>query len=273
MFRGIYAATSAMLVQEKMLDVVANNLANVDTSGFRARVAVNQAFPEVLMDRVERYAVLDEDLNEELGERKFFPYVYGRVSIGTMPLANVMCDTAMTTHQGSVTFTDSPLDLTIDGDGFFVVENGNGDRFYTRQSSFKVDGTGSVMTPEGEYLVGEAGRITIGEDAVNVSVDRSGQVLVDGQIVGTPQVVTFANPSLLRQVGRSLLAATPDSGEPEPVAAPVIQSGLLERSNVEVVLEMTRMIEAQRCYEGAAKAVTSQDELTSRLFTSVGKPA
>lgn len=273
MFRGIYAATSAMLVQEKMLDVTANNLANVDTSGFRARVAVNQAFPDVLMDRVERYAVLDEELNEELGERKFFPYVRARTHVGMMPLANVMSGTYMTTTPGVVTYTDNPYDIAIDGDGFFVVEDGNGNQFYTRQGCFQVDATGNLMTHEGEYLVGNTGRISIGDEARTVSIDDAGQILINGQVAGALQVVTFEDPTYLRHVGRSLLAATPESGEPQAVERPRIMSGLFERSNVEVVLEMTRMIEAQRCYEGAAKAVTSQDELTSRLFSSVGRPS
>lgn len=262
-----------MLVQEKMLDVTANNLANVDTSGFRARVAVNQAFPEVLMDRVERYAVLDEELNEELGHRKFFPYMYGRTSIGTMPLANVMSGTYMNTTPGVITETDNPLDIMVDGDGFFVVEDGNGNRFYTRQGNFQIDATGNIMTHEGEYLLGDGGRLAIGEDARSIVIDRAGQIMVNGAAVGNILVVNFAEPTYLRQVGRSLLAETPESGPEEPVDGPHVVSGVYERSNVEVVLEMTRMIEAQRCYEGAAKAVTSQDELTSRLFTSVGKPA
>ncbi|MDL2263930.1 flagellar basal-body rod protein FlgF [Synergistaceae bacterium OttesenSCG-928-I11] len=273
MFRGIYAATSAMLVQEKMLDVVGNNLANVDTSGFRARVAVNQSFPEVLMDRVERYTVLDEELNEELGDKKFFPYVRGRTHLGTMPLANVMSGTYMSTRPGNVTYTDNPLDIMIEGEGFFVVEDGNGNTFYTRQGSFQRNGEGFVVTHEGEFLLGDGGRVELGDDVRTLSVDEAGQVIVNGEAVATLQVVQFANPTYLRHEGRSLLSATPESGAAEAVDGPSVRGGMIERSNVEVVLEMVRMIEAQRCYEGAAKAVTSQDELTSRLFTSVGKPS
>jgi flagellar basal-body rod protein FlgG len=273
MFRGIYAATSAMLVQEKMLDVVGNNLANVDTSGFRARVAVNQSFPEVLMDRVERYTVVDEELNEELGDRKFFPYVRSRAQIGTMPLANVMSGTYMSTRPGVVTNTDNPLDIMIEGEGFFVVEDGNGNTFYTRQGSFQRNAEGFVVTHEGEFLLGDGGRVELGDDVQTLSVDETGQVIVNGEILAALQIVQFENPTHLRHEGRSLLSATPDSGDAAAAEAPIVRGGMIERSNVEVVLEMVRMIEAQRCYEGAAKAVTSQDELTSRLFTSVGKPA
>lgn len=273
MFRGIYAATSAMLVQEKMLDVVGNNLANVDTSGFRARVAVNKSFPEVLMDRVERYTVVDEALNEELGERKFYPYVKGRTSIGTMPLANVMSETYMSTRPGVMNHTDNPLDIMVDGPGFFSVEDGAGNTYYTRQGRFQKSNDGFIVTHEGEFLLGDAGRIAVGDDATSIQISDSGQVIVDGEQVAVIQVYEFANPTYLKQVGRSLLETTEYSGAPQQLEAPAMRGGMIERSNVEVVLEMVRMIEAQRCFEGAAKAVTSQDELTSRLFTSVGKPS
>ncbi|MDR1885554.1 MAG: flagellar hook-basal body complex protein, partial [Synergistaceae bacterium] len=99
------------------------------------------------------------------------------------------------------------------------------------------------------------------------------QILADGEVLGQLQVVSFEAPTYLRQVGRSLLSETPDSGTPEPVAVPQIVSGALERSNVQVVTEMVRMIEANRAYEAAGRTVTIQDELTSRLFTSVAKPS
>jgi flagellar basal-body rod protein FlgG len=272
MFRGFYAGTSAMLVQEKMLDVVGNNLANVDTAGFRGRVAVNKSFPEVLMDRIERYTIVDEALNEELGDRKFFPYIRGRVSIGTMPLANVMSETVMSQEPGVVQYTDNPLDVMINGEGFFVVEDGNGNTFYTRSGHFQKGPDGALVTHEGEFVLGDVGRIELGE-AVNFFVNETGQIYGDNELIGQFQVVTFPTPTYLRQEGRSLLSQTPDSGAPEPVEENLsIVGGALERSNVEVVTEMVRMIEANRAYEAAGRAVTIQVELTGRLFTSVGRP-
>jgi flagellar basal-body rod protein FlgG len=274
MFRGIYAGASAMLVQEKMLDVVGNNLANVDTSGFRGRVAVNKSFPEVLMDRVERYTIVDEALNEELlGDRKFFPYIHGRVPVGTMSLANVMSETIMTQQPGVVQMTENPLDVMINGEGFFVVEDNNGNQFYTRSGHFQKGPGGELMTHEGEYVVSDAGRIALG-DAVDFFVSETGQVYGDNELLGVLQVVTFDAPTYLHHEGRSLLSETPDSGEPEPLAGNVsIVGGALERSNVDVVTEMVRMIEANRAYEAAGRTVSIQDELTSRLFTSLGRPS
>jgi flagellar basal-body rod protein FlgG len=127
------------------------------------------------------------------------------------------------------------------------------------------------VTHEGEFVLGLGGRINVGEVG-QIFVDETGQVLADGEVAGQLQVVTFASPTYLRQVGRSLLSETPESGVPTPEPAPQIVGGALERSNVSVVSEMVRMIEANRAYEAAGRAVTIQDELTSRLFSAVGRP-
>ena len=271
MFRGIYAGTSAMLVQEKMLDVVGNNLANVDTSGFRGRVAVNKSFPEVLMDRVERYMIVDEALNEELKERKFFPYIRGRSSIGSISLTNVMSETTMTLERGPIQWTDNPLDVVVDGDGFLAVEDGNGNAFYTRSGNFQRNDAGMLVTHEDVYIMGDGGRIQIGE-ATQVSIGEAGQVYADNELVGTLRVVNFDTPTYLHQVSNSLLAETPQSGPPQPALNARIISGGLERSNVQVVTEMVRMIEANRAFEVAGRTVTIQDELTGRMFQSLGRP-
>ena len=272
MFRGIYMGTSAMLVQEKMLDVVGNNLANVDTSGFRGRVAVNKSFPEVLMDRVERYTVVDEVLNEELDERKFLPYFMGVTPIGTISMSNVMTDTTMSTERGPIQWTDNPLDVVLGSDGFFVVEDGSGNTFYTRSGHFQRNDQGELVTHDGGYIMGDGGRVTVGE-AARISIGENGQVYADGEQVSTLQVVNFENPTYLFQTGKSLLSETPESGAPQPVENADIVSGGLERSNVQVVLEMVRMIEANRAFEASGRAVTIQDELSGRLFTSVGRPS
>jgi len=108
-------------------------------------------------------------------------------------------------------------------------------------------------------------------DAVRYSLNDRGQLLVNGAVAGQLQVVRFPTPTRMRHVGKSLLAETPDSGAPEEVEQPKVAVGFLERSNVNVVEEMSRMIEANRAYEVAAKTVTIQDELTSRLSSAFGR--
>ncbi len=261
-----------MLVQEKMLDVVGNNLANVDTSGFKARVAVNKSFPEVLMDRVERYTIVDEMENFKLGENRFFTHQRGRAPVGSISFANVMSETTMSLAPGVVQNTSNPLDILINGPGFFVVEDGMGNTFYTRQGHFTKSDQGEIVTHEGMTLQGDGGPIQVG-DGSSISIGDSGQVIVDNQQVGQIRVVNFETPTYLRHEGKSLLSETEQSGAAEDVETPAIVGGALERSNVQVVLEMVRMIEANRAYEASAKAVTIQDELSGRMFTSVGKPA
>jgi flagellar basal-body rod protein FlgG len=207
-----------------------------------------------------------------LKERKFFPYVRGRSTIGTISMTNVLTETTMSTDRGPVQVTDNPTDVLLPGVGFFVVEDGNGNTFYTRSGHFQRDATGTLMTHDGEFVRGDGGRITLGE-ASRVSIGDNGQVYADGELVGTLQVMNFENPTYLHQAGKSLLAETPESGAPQAVVDPQIVSGALERSNVHVVLEMVRMIEANRAFEAAGRAVTIQDELSGRLFQSVGRPA
>jgi flagellar basal-body rod protein FlgG len=264
MFRGIYSGASAMLVQERMLDVTGNNLANVDTAGFRKRIAVNKSFPEVLMDRIERYA----DANP--GPGQFLPA--GRVPIGTIPLANVLSETAMSTTQGVTQVTDNPLDVAIDGEGFFVVQDAAGNVFYTRQGRFLKDAQGRLVNHEGMTVQGDAGPLEIG-DGSGAEINGEGILLVDGEQAGRLRLVNFDRPTYLKQEGRSLLSETADSGTPQDVEDPKFAAGALEHSNVSVVEEMVRMIEANRAYEAAGKTVTIQDELSGRLSTAFGQPS
>ena len=267
MHRGIYEAASGMIVQETNLDVVANNLANVDTAGFKKRVSANADF-SALLDRIEK---VSED-----GETKLttilpadMPFK-GRAVIGSLALSTVFSEDVMDTTPGVVKTTESPLDLAIDGPGFFSVANGNGDLYYTRMGNFIPDENGNIVTTNGMTLQGDGGAISIG-NATHVEVNRTGQIIADGEVVGRVAVFTFNNPTYLRQAANNLLEPTEQSGGADPVDNVKIWSGALEASNVSVVEEMVRMIEAQRVYEGASKALMTHDEQTSRLITSFSR--
>lgn len=143
MHRGIYEAASGMIVQETNLDVVTNNLANVDTAGFKKRVSANSDF-SALMDRIEK---VSED-----GETKIttilpadMPFK-GRAIIGSFALATVFSEDVTDTSPGVVKSTESPLDMAIDGPGFFAVANGNGDIYYTRMGNFIPDENGNIVS-------------------------------------------------------------------------------------------------------------------------------
>jgi flagellar basal-body rod protein FlgG len=256
-----------MLVQETYLDVVTNNLANVDTVGYRRRVPVSAEF-SALMDRIER---VSED-----GETKIVtvaPFTMnwkGKQTIGGMALAGMYVGSHMDTHPGVVRTTDSPFDAVIDGPGFFAVQDDEGNTYYTRQGNFLVGRDGTLVTMDGMSVLGDGGPIAI-EEAVSAQILNNGQVFADGEVIGQLTLCTFENPTNLQQVGRNILLSNGDSGEPVAVEDVKLLPGAIEMSNVSVVEEMVRMIEAQRAYEGASKALMTHDEQTGKLITSYGR--
>lgn len=256
-----------MLVQETHLDVVTNNLANVDTIGYRRRVPVSAEF-SAMMDRIEK---VSEDQETKIVTVPPFTMNWkGKQMIGSLALASVFSESHMDTQAGVVRVTDNPLDLLIAGPGFFAVQDGQGNTFYTRQGNFQLSGEGVIVTPEGMPLQGDGGEIAVA-DASRVMITDTGQVFADGELVGNVTLFTFENPTYLRQVGKNNLAVTAESGDPEEVEAVRLVPGALEMSNVSVVEEMVRMIEAQRAYEGASKALMAHDELTGKLVTAYGR--
>ena len=251
-----------MLVQERMLDVTANNLANVNSAGFRGRTPVNKAFPTLLMEKIDG----------QPGET--FPpkpeWLRMRAPLQDAVFANVLSETTMSTQLGVVRVTDNPLDVALEDKGFFVVSDAAGNTFYTRSGQFVRDSEGRLATHEGQLVQGQGGTVTLGE-AVSAFIDEGGQVVVDGEVVDQLQVVNFADPTYLRHVGRSLLQETAGSGAPEDNADPRLARGALEMSNVNVVSEMVRMVEANRAYEASAKAVSVHDESAPRLTQTYGR--
>jgi len=265
--RGLYAAASAMLVQETNLDVVTNNLANVNTVGFRRRVSANAEF-SALMDRIEK---ISGD-----GETKIMTYPpftmnwKGKQIIGGIALASIYSMTFMDTQPGVVQTTENPFDAVINGPGFFSVQDGAGNTFYTRQGNFMVGPEGNLITVDGMVLQGEGGPIPV-DESTTAFIMSNGQVFADGEVVGQITLYTFENPTFLQQIGRNLLVPNDNSGAPVPVEDVRLVPGAREFSNVSVVEEMVRMIEAQRAYEGASKALMAHDDATAKLITSFGR--
>lgn len=267
MNRGLYAACSAMLVQETNLDVVTNNLANANTVGFRRRVSVNGEFG-ALIDRIEK--VSEDGETKILTVPPFTMNWKGKQVIGGLALASIYSQSGMDTRPGVVRTTGAPFDAAIDGPGFFAVQDGAGNTYYTRQGNFLVGPEGTLVTLDGMEVQGDGGPIAVGE-ASTAMILSDGQVFADGAVIGQLSLFTFENPTYLRQVGRNNFSANDDSGAPVEEDVVRLMPGALEMSNVSVVEEMVRMIEAQRAYEGASKALMTHDEQTGKLITSYGK--
>lgn len=247
MIRALYSAAGGMLAQQIQLDVVANNLANVNTTGFKkSRAEFADLFYQVLYPR-------------ETGSRI-------EVGAGVRPVATTRIFTG-----GPLNPTGQPLDLAIEGDGFFMVEDGDGNTFYTRSGSFRVDAEGTIVNPDGYKLLDDGENpIEVDPQSVGVEVDANGtvyEIRPDGtrSDVGQIGLARFPNPSGLMARGGSLLQATEAAGDPAtdvPGAEGFgrVLSGFLEGSNVEVATEMVNLIVAQRAYELNAKAVQAADE-------------
>ncbi len=253
MMRSVWTAGSGMTAQQFNIDTIANNLANVNTAGFKkSRVD----FQDLLYQSV-RYAGTPVTQGAQIPTGI-------QIGHGVRPVATQKIFT-----QGTFQQTDNPLDLVIEGEGFFQVLMPDGTVAYTRDGAFKMDGEGRLVTSDGFTLEPE---ILVPSNTVTVSVGTDGTVsaVLDGesepQNLGSIELVRFVNPAGLQSFGRNLLLATAASGEPimgtpglEGFGA--IAQGYLEISNVGVVEEMVNMIIAQRAYETNSKAIQASDEM------------
>ena len=245
MIRGIYTGASGMLAESMRTDVISNNLANVNTAGFKKDVTVTKDFTSMLISRINDGADAP---------------VIGGVGVG------VVVDEVATIHStGVMRNTGNDFDVAIEGKGFFAVQTPNGVR-YTRNGTFAKNIQGELITQDGYPVLGQNGPIQIKGSKMVVSDD--GRVLVDNQPVGKLQVVEFANEKQLTKEGASLYVAPPGLGKP---ATGGIRQGTLELSNVNVIGEMVNLISNYRAYEVNGKVVQSHDHLLDKAVNEVGK--
>jgi flagellar basal-body rod protein FlgG len=263
MIRALYTAASGMVAQQMNLDNIANNLANASTSGFYGRRL--QFSDLVYQNLVMPGAAATQQTTVAAGLQ---------VGLGTMPRASEVIQT-----QGNLTSTGNPLDMAIQGLGFFQVTMPDGTIAYTRSGSFHLDNQGNVVTADGNPLQPS---ITIPANATNVTIGSDGTVSVSevgqqaAQQVGSIQLAMFPNPGGLNSVGNNLFLPTTASGDPI-VAAPggaeglgTIQQGMIEQSNVDIVSEFVQLIVSQRAYESNSRVVTSADQMLQNL-ANVGR--
>lgn len=253
MIRSLWTAASGMQAQSLNIDVIANNLANVNTSGFKRSRA---DFQDLLYETLREAGTASSD-NSEVPTGI-------QIGHGTRPVA-----VQKLFLQGDYQQTKNDLDMAIEGNGFFQIIQSNGDTAYTRDGSFKMDSEGRIVTSDGFLLEPE---ITIPEDAVSLSIGIDGVVSVMqvGQTqsteIGTINIARFVNPAGLHAIGRNLFSPTSASGDAILGTAGqdglgTISQGFLEMSNVSVVDEMVKMISAQRAYEINSKSIQAADDM------------
>jgi flagellar basal-body rod protein FlgG len=253
MIRGLFTAASGMTGQQFLIDTISNNLANVNTNGFK-KVRVD--FQDLLYQTI-RPAGSSTDQNTQ---------VPTGIQVGH---GSRVADTQRIFTQGNFRLTENPLDLVIEGDGFFRVQLSDGTDVYSRDGSFTLDENGQLVNSDGYFLQpainvpADATEIAVGKDGT-VSVKIAGQT--DSQQVGQILLTDFINPAGLKAVGQNLFIPTTASGPaiestPGQDGLGQINSGFLESSNVSVVEELVQLIIGQRAYEVNAKVVQTADEM------------
>ena len=252
---SLWIAKTGLDAQQTHMSVISNNLANVNTTGFKKDRAM---FEDLLYQNVRQ-------VGAQATQNNTLPSGL-QIGSGVRTVATQKLHT-----QGNIVQTQNSLDMAINGRGFFQVLMPNGDIAYTRDGSFKMDATGQIVTNAGYPL---DPNITIPADALSVSIGSDGTVSVTqpGQTapvqVGSIQLADFVNPSGLQAVGENLFRESGASGAPN-VGTPGLDSfgkinqGSLETSNVNVVEELVNMIETQRAYEMNSKAIETTDQMLS----------
>ncbi len=240
MIKGMFTSASGMLPGIKRQELTANNVANTGTSGFKR----DDLFTRELTKAERRLRIHDSDRPQPMAGVVFTDY-----------------------DSGVFDRTDNPLNLAIDGDGFFTLQLEDGSLALTRNGAFNVNSDGLLAHPDGPIVVAEGAGIEVGNGKVVVS--STGEVEVDGFPVAriTPQ--TVADVTVLEKIGRAMFRV-PEDAELITVDKANIRQGYLETSNVDIVSEMVEMIIAYRTYEANAKALQSQDGSLEHLLRRVG---
>ncbi len=243
MLRGLSIAASGMLAQQVRHETIAHNLANADTTGYKA-------------DEVVFRTALESAIWRHHDPVKGAP----TPTVGTLPFGAEVDSIHTDLRPGAIALTGRPLDVAIDGEGFFVVNTPQGER-YTRDGSFRQAGDGTLVTADGMPVLGTRGVIR-SPNAV-LSIAPNGDVLADGQVIDRLRLVQVQNAV---KEGANRYA-----GNAQPLQQVSLQVGALERSNVSVVQAMVDMIVAMRAYEASHRAVLAHDETLQKAVNDVGK--
>jgi flagellar basal body rod protein FlgG len=254
MLKELYTAAMGMMPQQTRLEVIANNMANASTVGYK------------------RQSVFERNL---ISAQSAFNNVVGDVEQDDPPIGSYI-----DYSRGAFEKTDNPLDLAIDNDNaFFVVEDDIGNQFLTRAGHFTLAEDGTLITTDGKKLIGEGGVINVKEnfllkpdydvsaESVQVRITENGEVFANETQVGTVKLVTVENPDTIRQISNANFAVTDDTVTNEvPMEEAHIKQGFIENSNVNIISEMVAMIELQRLFEAGTKVIQTND---STIDTSI----
>jgi len=251
-------AKTGLDAQQTQLDVISNNLANLGTNGYKRTRAV---FEDLLYQTLRQPGA-------QSSQQTMVPSGL-QVGTGVRPIA-----TEKNFIQGNLNQTSNPLDIAVNGQGFFQIQMPDGTLAYTRDGAFQKDSTGQIVTSSG-YPLSPA--MTIPQDATSVTIARDGVVtVVQGSAMNTPtqigniQIASFINVGGLQSVGENLFVETASSGTPTPNTpgtngTGVLYQGYVETSNVNMAEELVTMIQTQRAYEMNSKVISTSDQMLAKL--------
>jgi flagellar basal-body rod protein FlgG len=236
MLEGLYSAAAGMAAQQQQLDAIGNDLANVSTTGYKTE---RVAFGDLL------YNKLDEAGTE--------------TTTGAGASARTI---GSSRTQGSIVETGDPLDLAIEGEGYFQVTGPNGQPALTRDGSFELDGSGTLVNSSGNRLNPPI-KLPAGVSPQEVRISSDGTVTAAGKKLGQIKLVTVAAPDQLLASGASELTPTAGSGAPTPLVTSGIKQGALEESNVDMAKEMALMVSTQRAFQMSSTAIQNESQMMS----------
>ncbi|MCG8689613.1 MAG: flagellar basal-body rod protein FlgG [Minwuiales bacterium] len=256
--RSLSIAATGMLAQQLNVEVISNNIANMNTTGFKRQRA---DFQDLLYENLRRVGSNSSDAGT---------IVPSGVQIGVGVKAGSVY---RITEQGDLRITENPLDMAVNGRGMFRVQLPSGEDAYTRSGAFALSPDGEIVTSDG-FVV--APGITVPTETVDITINASGEVQVklagqtQQQTVGQIELVLFPNQAGLEAIGDNLFLETPASGQatvgvPGSTGFGTIEQGFLENANVNAVQEITDLITAQRAYEMNSKVITTSDEMMAQI--------
>jgi flagellar basal-body rod protein FlgF len=260
--RGLYTSASGALVAQNQVDAIANNLANVDTGGFKQTLLQIQSAPTMDIYRMQN--------DPGQTSKSQLPGVPTQAYVGVLGTGSQIYDTPTDFQSGALQSTGNPLDLAVTGNdhAFFAVQTPNGIR-YTRNGEFVRDGAGTLRTQDGNAVLGTNGTpIQLQNGSLTVGAD--GTILQNNQVVGQLQLTQFSNLVNLRPEGANNFVPSGNAGA-APATGASVQQGYLEKSNSNVVRSMVDMITAERWFEANEKSIKAQDDATNNAIAQVAK--
>ena len=257
MVKGLYTAYTGMINEQHRMDTMTNNLANANTNGFKKEGATSQSFDSVLA-----YKIKDTSQAGNLPKR-----------IGNMTLGVKIGENYVDYSEGPLKETGNVLDLALSANGFFTIEYtnkaGETSTKYTRDGNFTMTSQGSLVTQDGDYVLGERGRRIRLNTAEDIGIDRQGNIYQDGELVASLQITDFEDYDYLERYGENYFEPV-DGARTVPTDTQVY-SGYLELANISVVTEMVNMIAIQRQYDANQKVITTYDDTLDKAVNQTGR--